>query len=420
MSNKTRRKIGRNDPCSCGSGIKYKKCCGRGDKIGESLDKHTFTIDLKSGKSSGSLPEGMFIGHPRDESANAKEFSTQQRDGVETEIIIQLTSPIPFVGDRYSFRQGNQLGCVTLDNDNVIVNYPSHVLDPQPSDRPPAHSAAIEETISHYNVIVDYFNALSPLPIPKQTANDVKRAWITWRDRDSGRELAHRHYIFHGIAPKIERSAFKALPNLDLEKLRKNLRDHLFEIESAAKESFHSITTSEWGSSLLEFINTLCCVLEDTGETFFSMEEKKIRDVFLTALSMGFPGFSVGESFAVHGKTDLRIYKPDNTRFRPSVKLEFKNWNGPASATQSLNQLLAYSTGDEEWIGLIFVFRQKNIEQIYVGVEEFLARFPGINSLHLNQKEPRQRIICNGSISMRGIDVPLKTFVLDFGGRDYR
>jgi len=24
------KKIGRNDPCSCGSGNKYKKCCGMG------------------------------------------------------------------------------------------------------------------------------------------------------------------------------------------------------------------------------------------------------------------------------------------------------------------------------------------------------------------------------------------------------
>ena len=24
-------KVGRNDPCPCGSGKKYKKCCGRGD-----------------------------------------------------------------------------------------------------------------------------------------------------------------------------------------------------------------------------------------------------------------------------------------------------------------------------------------------------------------------------------------------------
>ncbi len=26
---KTRKKVGRNDPCPCGSGKKYKKCCGK-------------------------------------------------------------------------------------------------------------------------------------------------------------------------------------------------------------------------------------------------------------------------------------------------------------------------------------------------------------------------------------------------------
>ncbi|MDG2764764.1 SEC-C metal-binding domain-containing protein [Vibrio parahaemolyticus] len=29
--NKT-KKVGRNDPCPCGSGKKYKKCCGAPDK----------------------------------------------------------------------------------------------------------------------------------------------------------------------------------------------------------------------------------------------------------------------------------------------------------------------------------------------------------------------------------------------------
>lgn len=28
LSNETKIKIGRNDPCLCGSGTKYKKCCG--------------------------------------------------------------------------------------------------------------------------------------------------------------------------------------------------------------------------------------------------------------------------------------------------------------------------------------------------------------------------------------------------------
>jgi uncharacterized protein YecA (UPF0149 family) len=29
MVNPTKKKIGRNEPCPCGSGKKYKKCCGR-------------------------------------------------------------------------------------------------------------------------------------------------------------------------------------------------------------------------------------------------------------------------------------------------------------------------------------------------------------------------------------------------------
>ena len=33
---KLKRKIGRNDPCPCGSGKKYKKCCGRFSGIGHS------------------------------------------------------------------------------------------------------------------------------------------------------------------------------------------------------------------------------------------------------------------------------------------------------------------------------------------------------------------------------------------------
>ena len=32
---KTVKKVGRNDPCPCGSGKKYKKCCGRGDNSAE-------------------------------------------------------------------------------------------------------------------------------------------------------------------------------------------------------------------------------------------------------------------------------------------------------------------------------------------------------------------------------------------------
>lgn len=150
------------------------------------------------------------------------------------------------------------------------------------------------------------------------------------------------------------------------------------------------------------------------------MEEKEIRDVFIISLRMGFQGLSVVESFAVHGKTDLRIYNPSSARFRSSVKVEFKVWNGIKEAVEALKQLLAYSTGDEEWIGLIFIFRQKDFDHMHSRINELVSTFPGIGSFQLNRKMPGKRMLSDASISIRGISVPLKIFPLDFGDRDYR
>lgn len=146
--------------------------------------------------------------------------------------------------------------------------------------------------------------------------------------------------------------------------------------------------------------------MEDAGETFFRMEEKEIRDVFIVSLTIGFPGLSVAESFAVHGKTDLRVYKPSTARFRSSVKAEFRIWNGQADAVKALKQLLAYCTGDEEWVGLIFIFRQKNIDRMPTEIEELLSTFPDITSFQLSRKMSGQRILSDASISIRGIEVP--------------
>jgi hypothetical protein len=248
----------------------------------------------------------------------------------------------------------------------------------------------------------------------------VTRAWITWHDRTSGQEVAHRHYFFHGFAPEVDRSFFETIPAIDLARIEKSLQDHLFGIGSVAAKSSATITESAWAPQLSEFINNACCELEDIGENFFKMHESQIRDVFLLSLKMGFPRLAVAESFAVHGKTDLRIYQPIETRFKPSVKKEFKMWNGAAEAASALNQFLAYSTGDEEWIGLVFISTLKDIEHLYTGLKELLSNFPNISDLQVSTKGRRQRIIANAQIAIRSISVPLKVFVLDFGGRDYR
>jgi hypothetical protein len=362
----------------------------------------------------------MIIGPITDNSANAEDFATRKQENVKTKVVLQMTSPLPFVNQRYIFRQGTEVGYVFLNENNVVVHFPSHVLDPSPPDRPPPYSPAIAEAVSQYNAIVKYFNALSPVPIAPKGVRDVTRAWITWHDRTSGQEVAHRHYFFHGFTPEAERSFFETLPTIDLARIEKSLQDHLFGIESVAIKSSTAITESTWASRLAEFINNICCELEDIGENFFGMQESQIRDIFLLTLKMGFPGLSVAESFAVHGKTDLRIYQPTETRFKPSVKKEFKIWNGVAEATSALNQLLAYSTGDEEWIGLVFISILKDIEYLYTGVKELLSNFPNLSDLQLSKKDRGQRTLASAQIAIRGIFVPLKVFVLDFGERDYR
>ena len=419
MSQQDRKKIGRNTPCPCGSGLKYKRCCGQ-SAGSRSPKSYELTIDLATGKSRGQLPAGIIIGPITDNSANAEDFATRKQENVKTEIILQMTSPLPFVNQRYIFRQGAQVGYVFLNENNIVVHFPSHVLDPSPPDRPPPYSPAIAEAVSQYNAIVEYFNTLSPVPIASKSVRAVTRAWITWHDQTSGQEVAHRHYFFHGFTPEVERSFFETIPTIDLARIEKSLQDHLFGIESVAIKSSTTITESAWAPRLAEFINNICCELEDIGENFFRMQESQIRDIFLLSLKMGFPGLSVAESFAVHGKTDLRIYQPTETRFKPSVKKEFKIWNGAAEATSALKQLLAYSTGDEEWIGLVFISTLQDIEYLYTGVKELLSNFSNMSDLQVSKKDRGQRILASAQIAIRGIFVPLKMFVLDFGGRDYR
>jgi len=74
------RKVGRNDPCPCGSGKKYKKCCIHSYKTFQEYTPHIRGIDRKyeSGKDKGSL--GML------EECLSKNIRTQENP---TDLIIK-------------------------------------------------------------------------------------------------------------------------------------------------------------------------------------------------------------------------------------------------------------------------------------------------------------------------------------------
>src|SRR5262245_13853735 len=52
-------KIGRNDPCPCGSGKKYKRCCYRSAIVSRQLTPHNFASldDVLNSFSSGEVPD---------------------------------------------------------------------------------------------------------------------------------------------------------------------------------------------------------------------------------------------------------------------------------------------------------------------------------------------------------------------------
>jgi hypothetical protein len=136
MGQHDRKKIGRNTPCPCGSGLKYKNCCGRSTGS-DSSRGYELTIDLAMGKSRGQLPAGMIIGPITDNSANAEDFATRKQESVKTKVVLQMTSPLPFVNQRYIFRQGTEVGMSFSTRATLSYTFPLMCLIPLHATVPP-------------------------------------------------------------------------------------------------------------------------------------------------------------------------------------------------------------------------------------------------------------------------------------------
>jgi hypothetical protein len=60
-------KVGRNDPCPCGSGLKYKKCCLEKDRTKKSGVKKEGTASKIKGKLTGGAKKLISRGKPEEE-----------------------------------------------------------------------------------------------------------------------------------------------------------------------------------------------------------------------------------------------------------------------------------------------------------------------------------------------------------------
>ena len=110
-------KIGRNDPCPCGSGIKYKKCCiGKADKVARTAAQQNIQISLKTeveklqekaaGREKFVHALGVFI-----------LFSTESGDGWLLEITEMDAIQVATNGEKIEFE-------IDENPDTIEINWP--------------------------------------------------------------------------------------------------------------------------------------------------------------------------------------------------------------------------------------------------------------------------------------------------------
>ncbi len=112
-------KIGRNDPCPCGSGIKYKKCCiGKTDQVAQSAAQQNIQISLNT-----EVEKLQERAANRDKFVHALGvfilFSTESGDGWLLEITDMDAIQVAADGEKIEFE-------IDENPDTIEINWPFH------------------------------------------------------------------------------------------------------------------------------------------------------------------------------------------------------------------------------------------------------------------------------------------------------
>ena len=88
--------VGRNDPCTCGSGKKYKKCCGKANVV----DISTVIDEELDRILNGFVNEGLGPREYGEIESRLRKWNSELRDVFEPELIDALATETYFYMDR--------------------------------------------------------------------------------------------------------------------------------------------------------------------------------------------------------------------------------------------------------------------------------------------------------------------------------
>ena len=366
------RKVGRNDPCPCGSGAKYKKCHGRIDN-GEALRgipgfaaqeaDAVKVIYYPTGEiwlvgSPGMSLYGMCesVGlekvtacpllHMASVSVDVPAYVPIQ-DGCFTVRLASGESEVTLSKKRRGQEQFSSLNTTALPYfTNLVIRRQGLVQDP---------IALVREVLRY----LDDFSELMDTGLGTLSEIDRLSVAVFYFGQDGpGTPVARSIYPLTGEVRLLDhRKAVKLTSDLQIA-----LNRYRLQLAAIGTETGRRTEGEPFAARVLAVLHDFAFFGRQHPEALQQLDEESIRDLCLVPFKAIFRR-AEGEVFNFNGKSDIKIVNPEN-RYEYGI-IEFKWWRGRTSFQELFSQLVReHTTGQEALLFSAVLCRNLDVSHV--------------------------------------------------------
>ena len=140
----------------------------------------------------------------------------------------------------------------------------------------------------------------------------------------------------------------------------------------------YSISNEDY-NNIINIIHNSCSMMENTPETFNSLEEENLRDIVISSLGTHYVNEVSGETFRKKGKTDILIVFENKAAFVAECKI----WDGVKTVDDALKQIYGYTTWKDTKIAIV-IFNKTNKD--FIALLNKVQEWINVNTIQHSQK----------------------------------
>jgi hypothetical protein len=123
---------------------------------------------------------------------------------------------------------------------------------------------------------------------------------------------------------------------------------------------------------ILAVMQSMTQVMELSPSAFHSVDEEAIRSHFLVQLNGHYHGQATGETFNYEGKTDILIRSEGKNIFIAECKF----WSGPKKLSETIDQLLGYSSWRDTKTAVVIFNRNRDFSKVLATIPDTVRSHP--------------------------------------------